>query len=357
MNKPERYVVLDALRGVAATAVFAYHLTTALGLPVAVTAGYRAVDFFFVLSGLIVASAYEDALLNGMTFVAFTKIRLIRLYPLAFLSVMLVLVFWSFFALKGVFGICYYGPLSEVQKYLAVAFALLILPAPRVSGLAIFFLNPPMWSLWMELWINCLYGFFVRLLSAKVLVSLACVSFMIIGIYLLENNGIITEQLGEIFPRVLYSFSIGILIYRLLRADYFSKVPAISGWWLGLILIISCVLHENYMLWLQDLIIAYILYPLVIVLGTRSVLHHRFIPLANWLGRISYPLYILHVPIMVNVIWLMNYYDQPVWACLLVNIVAVFISSIVASEFFDIPVRAWLRHRFERRLIHQALKP
>jgi peptidoglycan/LPS O-acetylase OafA/YrhL len=43
---------------------------------------YLAVDFFFILSGFVLAHAYEDRLLAEMTPTQFLCLRLIRLYPL-----------------------------------------------------------------------------------------------------------------------------------------------------------------------------------------------------------------------------------------------------------------------------------
>ncbi|MGI4877465.1 MAG: acyltransferase family protein, partial [Janthinobacterium lividum] len=53
----QRNYLLDGLRGVAAILVMAYHLSWALKLHW-VAGGYLAVDFFFILSGYVIASAY-----------------------------------------------------------------------------------------------------------------------------------------------------------------------------------------------------------------------------------------------------------------------------------------------------------
>jgi peptidoglycan/LPS O-acetylase OafA/YrhL len=72
---------LDGLRGIAALIVLIYH---ALG-PTYGIAGFRggflAVDFFFMLSGFVVARAYEQRLADGLSFAGFLKIRFDRLYP------------------------------------------------------------------------------------------------------------------------------------------------------------------------------------------------------------------------------------------------------------------------------------
>jgi len=43
--------------------------------------GYLAVDFFFMLSGFVLAHAYEERLRSGMKAWRFMRTRIIRLYP------------------------------------------------------------------------------------------------------------------------------------------------------------------------------------------------------------------------------------------------------------------------------------
>jgi len=50
---------------------------------------WLAVDFFFLLSGFVIAAAYERRLTDGMSLPAFARIRLIRLYPLILLGLLL----------------------------------------------------------------------------------------------------------------------------------------------------------------------------------------------------------------------------------------------------------------------------
>src|ERR1700712_1409072 len=81
-----RYHTLDALRGLAAIAVVGFHISQVKLEPVLVPYGYLAVDFFFVLSGAVVAHAYEKQLRAGLSWQAFFVKRVIRLYPLALLG-------------------------------------------------------------------------------------------------------------------------------------------------------------------------------------------------------------------------------------------------------------------------------
>src|SRR5215813_9856716 len=79
------YVVLDGLRGVASLMVVVFHLfETYAGenrFRQIINHGYLAVDFFFLLSGFVIAYAYDDRW-GPMSQWEFYKRRLIRLQPM-----------------------------------------------------------------------------------------------------------------------------------------------------------------------------------------------------------------------------------------------------------------------------------
>jgi peptidoglycan/LPS O-acetylase OafA/YrhL len=81
----EHFEVLDGLRGSAAFLIVVFHVfnyTFFFRGPFAlVHHAYLAVDFFFALSGFVVAYAYDDRW-TRMSVVQFFRIRLIRLHPL-----------------------------------------------------------------------------------------------------------------------------------------------------------------------------------------------------------------------------------------------------------------------------------
>ena len=85
-TKAHRFTVLDGLRGVAALVVLTLHLVQQHDLTALPFAGL-AVDFFYLLSGFVVAFAYEQRLQSGaMGLVSFVRVRITRLYPLILLG-------------------------------------------------------------------------------------------------------------------------------------------------------------------------------------------------------------------------------------------------------------------------------
>ena len=81
-TKPH-YPVLDGLRGVAAILVVIFHILEAHStshLDLMINHGYLAVDFFFLLSGFVIAYAYDDRW-NRMTLRIFSNAGLCGYTP------------------------------------------------------------------------------------------------------------------------------------------------------------------------------------------------------------------------------------------------------------------------------------
>src|SRR5690349_7916766 len=147
INKPH-FEILDGLRGVAAIAVVIFHfMEIAVPDPKKnfIAHAYLAVDFFFCLSGFVIAYAYDDKIAaTGIG--SFLRRRLIRLHPLVVIGSVLGLLTWIF------------DPFSNLhQSYAAKNWLLfitscLMVPFPLVKEryLNLFHLNPPTWSLFWE---------------------------------------------------------------------------------------------------------------------------------------------------------------------------------------------------------------
>ena len=161
-TKPH-FALLDGLRGVAALAVLWYHVSEGFAFAEATNGagdgiirsfnhGYLAVDFFFLLSGFVIAYAYDDRWGKGLTIGNFFKRRLIRLHPMLIAGAIIGAIT---FLIQG--GVTWSGEAVSTSAVL-LCLALTFLFIPSVPGGSyevrgngeMFPLNGPYWSLFFE---------------------------------------------------------------------------------------------------------------------------------------------------------------------------------------------------------------
>jgi peptidoglycan/LPS O-acetylase OafA/YrhL len=94
-----KYQSLESFRGVAALIVVLFHSNFVFhGKHPIVAQGEIFVDFFFILSGFVMAYAYSDKIQRGLSFWHFFTLRFGRLYPL---HLVLLLVWLPYVLAKG----------------------------------------------------------------------------------------------------------------------------------------------------------------------------------------------------------------------------------------------------------------
>jgi peptidoglycan/LPS O-acetylase OafA/YrhL len=325
---------LDALRGVAALMVATMHLSWPGGV---FAHSYLAVDFFFVLSGFVIAEAYEDRLKGGMRFGDFAWRRLVRLWPLFVLAVGLGLSHKLLRAVSGVQGI----PLGDLT--LNAAFNSLMLPSPITDRWTnLYPANSPAWSLLYELVANAVYGLVATRLSTRWLAAIVAVSGAALVWACLNhgtmNFGVSNLQVGGGLIRVAFGFSTGVLIYRVARPKIrrVSLLPLLFAAILGVCLAFGT---------LSDLVFVFVVTPLIVVLGARFEPPRWLAGAAVWMGAISYGVYVLHIPLKD---WALTVLEaitphtpglaiRATWCVL-----AAVVFTTVADKVWDVPIRRWL---------------
>src|SRR5574344_1168063 len=136
--------------------------------------GYLAVDFFFILSGFVIAYAYDDRWGKSLTKKDFFKRRLIRLHPMVIMGAIFGVIT---FIVQG--GVQWDGThIANSAVMIALLLAMFLIPAypgasyeVRGNG-EMFPLNGPCWSLFFEYIGNILYALFIRRLSTRYLAML-----------------------------------------------------------------------------------------------------------------------------------------------------------------------------------------
>src|SRR5476649_1870356 len=174
LESKSHYEILDGLRGVAALLVVAFHvLETYSGdrFHQIINHGYLAVDFFFVLSGFVVAYAYDDRWAK-MTQWDFYKRRLIRLQPMVIMGMLIGAALFYFQACSAS-PLISSTPVWKMLLVMIIGFTLLPIPVSMdIRGWREMHpLDGPAWSLFFEYIANILYALVIRRFS-KILLAI-----------------------------------------------------------------------------------------------------------------------------------------------------------------------------------------
>lgn len=363
------YEILDGLRGVAALIVVAFHIFETYSggdhTRQILNHGYLAVDFFFLLSGFVVAYAYDDRW-SKMSLWDFAKRRIIRLQPMIVMGSIIGAIFFYFQAQLGItFPLIAHTPVWKMLLVMLVGFTLLPLPiSADIRGWQEMHpLNGPAWSLFFEYVANILYALILRRLPKAILGVLVGLSaIFLLHLALTSPHGDViggwslsAEQLHIGFARLLYPFLAGMLLMRL-----GLRIRSSHGFALASLLVIATLClprvgaHAHpWQNGLYDALTIILIFPLIIAIGAGSQLRsRRETAVCKWLGEISYPLYITHYALIYwYTSWVDDHHIPPaqgaVWGIVLfVSAVAI---AWAALKLYDEPVRRWLTARFLRK--------
>lgn len=365
-TKPH-YELLDGLRGVAALLVIWYHIFEGFATsPVdqQFNHGYLAVDFFFILSGFVIGYAYDDRWKTTMNLKSFFKRRLIRLHPMVVLGAVLGAITFYIQGCEQWDG----TKVSLSMLMMALLLNLFLIPAvpgsgPEVRGNGEMYpLNGPSWSLFFEYIGNILYALFIRRLSVKaltVLVVLAGIGLASFAIFNFSGYGhlgvgwsLAGYNLIGGFLRLLFSFSVGLLMSRVFKPVYIRG----AFWICSLaIAVLLCVPHIGgsetpWMNGIYDSVCTLLLFPVLVYLGASGKTTDKSTSkICKFLGEISYPVYIVHYPFMYLFyawLWREKLTFSQSWPMALVVFFGSIILAYLALKLYDEPVRKWLSRKF-----------
>ena len=367
------YAILDGLRGVAALMVVIYHIFEGYafaggGIIESLNHGYLAVDFFFILSGFVVGYAYDDRLGKSMKTKDFLKRRLIRLHPMVIMGAVLGAV--TFFI---------QGSTQWDGTEISISLVMLSMLCDMLFILAIpggcyeirgngemFPLNGPSWSLFFEYIGNILYALFVRRLSTKLLTAIVVslgigyTAFAVFDASGYGNMGVgwtldSINFLGGML-RMLFPFSMGLLL-----SGNFKPFKVKGSFWLAssiliIIFAIPYIPNDGNICYngILEAVCVTLIFPILVRLGASgSTADHKSTAICNFLGRISYPLYMIHYPIMyLFYAWLIENKAPAfakTWQAALGVYVTCIILALLCMKLYDEPVREYLAKKFLSR--------
>lgn len=327
MQQRERFATLDGFRGIAAIMVFLSHVEGAapigsapIAMPFRAVGGYLAVDLFFVLSGFVLACAYDERLRAGYSTGRFMALRLVRLYPMYFVT---ALAFWGGFH------------------------QLLMIPN-LAPGTSLYAPNIPMWSLGLELVANLLYALVIVHLGWRGIGAVLAVSGLLVIARAVGHAGSIDfgagiEQAHWALVRTLFSFTMGVALFRLRQRRAMRSSDSRRGWLLLILLPLPFLPDPASRAW-WDLLCVFALFPALVWLGASWDLPRS--RLVKALGDMSYPFYCIHFPLLI-----LAAHAGINITLLLVLLIG---GALALDRCFDRPARAWLGALLKRSGARQA---
>jgi peptidoglycan/LPS O-acetylase OafA/YrhL len=364
---PKRhYEILDGLRGVAAIIVVIFHvLETYSGdrFHQVINHGYLAVDFFFLLSGFVVAYAYDDRW-GKMSQWDFYKRRLIRLQPMVIVGTIIGAILFYFQA-APVYPLIADTPVWKMLLVMLLGFTMLPLPVSMdIRGWAEMHpLNGPAWSLYFEYIANILYAVVVRRFSKTLLWIFVIASAVFLVQYL------VTSPQGDViggwaldlpqthvgFARLLYPFFGGVLLCRMGKLIRVKNAFLVSSLLLIVAFAIPRLGDSTNVLpnGIYECVVIILVFPVIVSIGAGgSIAGQRAAKFCGFLGAISYPIYIIHYPLIyLHQGWVVRNY-VPIQTGLLVGLLVPITAIAIAYaslKLYDEPVRKWLTERFLKK--------
>ena len=367
-SKPH-YALLDGLRGVAAMLVVWYHVFE--GFQIAgnkpdidfINHGYLTVDFFFMLSGFVIGYAYVDRWGKSLTMSGFFRRRLIRLHPMVMLGALIGAISFLLTSMERRDG----THSTLLLTLIALVCSWLMIPAlpgmqrdVRGNG-EMFPLNGPCWSLFFEYIGNILYALIIRRLSTRALAwltALLCCALTWFAVTNQSGYGSIgvgwtvdtTNLLGGTL-RMLCPFTIGMLMSRV-----FKPIKNVRGAFWICTIILLVLFHVPFidggtpmsLNGIFEVACIICIFPIIVWLGASgTTTDNTSRRICRFLGDISFPLYIVHYPLMYAFyMWLMKtrlYTFSETWPIAISTMACSVCIAWLSLRFYDEPVRKWLK--------------
>lgn len=367
-SKPH-YALLDGLRGVAALLVVWYHVFEGFQFagnkPIIdfINHGYLAVDFFFILSGFVIGYAYDDRWGKSLTMGGFFRRRLIRLHPMVVMGAMVAAVSFLLTGMERWDG----SHSTLLLTFAALLCSCLMIPAlpgmPReVRGNGEMFpLNGPCWSLFFEYIGNILYALVIHRLSTRALAwlsALLCCALTWFAVTNQSGYGSIgvgwtidtTNVIGGTL-RMLCPFTLGVLMSRV-----FKPIKNVKGAFWTCASLLLVLFHVPYLdggepfslNGIFEALCIICVFPVIVWLAASGkTTDNTSQRICRFLGDISFPLYIVHYPLMYAFyMWLIKnklYTFDETWPLALVTVASSVSIAWLCLKLYDEPVRKWLR--------------
>jgi peptidoglycan/LPS O-acetylase OafA/YrhL len=286
-----RFEALDGWRGICACLVVLFHFhghspIYSVGL---VRNSYLFVDFFFVLSGFVIAWNYASKLGDWPGVKRFLILRLGRVYPLHLFMLLCFVVYESL--RLATHADAFTGPNSPS----AVITNIFLVQSMGVHDSLTW--NGPSWSISTEWWTYVTFALVIAWLGMRNWLLVATAVAAPIALLHLSKSGMDTTfDWG--FVRCLFGFALGVACYRLYNAAPMRRAPNAGVATLTEVAVVAAVVFfvstagTSPLSFLAPFVFAMAVLVFAAEGGWVSrVFHSR--PL-KWLGMVSYSIYLTH---------------------------------------------------------------
>lgn len=360
-----RFVALDSLRGVVALIVAAHHLNARspiFGLPF-FAAGVQCVDFFFVLSGFVIAASYGERLAGGYPPTRFLWLRAGRIWPAHVAMVLCYVAIEVFVATSGAVGLtgreAFTGPRDPADLPATLLLLQCLWPDACMTW------NVQSWSISVELLLYLLVAFGWRRVGQ---------GWWIVALGLGVLAGLLVDQsvlVGwEKLWRGLCGFGLGVALWRVWLGGgaWLKRMPAMAATLAeaALLLLVGWIFTQSRAS--PPILPANLAFAAAVLVfaAQRGALSRLLLKAPLVLaGTISYSIYMVHplvetgvlkairlIPGATDLLSLDSGSARPVpsgdWHADLLGAVAlaaVFLAAWLFFRLFEWPIRQWSRRR------------
>jgi len=356
-----RYKELDGLRGCASlTVLFSHfiavfpiidsdtygHNITILNVmkysPLHIVyAGHEAVILFFILSGFVLTIPY---LSGDISYKIFITKRISRIYIPYISAVMISLIMFELFSKHGISQLSNWFNLSWIQP---VTLSDIVSHVAFIGYFNTLKLDNPIWSLVHEMRISLIFPFLVYFsLRHKWVVNITMAAVMallafICSHFIRQTLPMLNDFLSTI--QYVFMFIIGITLAQ--HRDLLILKYRDLNVYIRIFLVISAVFFYTYSFQFYGIKILHVSFIndcvtalgssilVVIVLGYNRVMLLKPI---QFLGKISYSLYLLHVPVLLSIVYIF-YGRLPMLNILVIAFIVAIIFATLSYRFIEIP--------------------
>lgn len=300
------------------------------------------VSYFFILSGFIMVVAYNSS--GHINTGSYLRNRFARIYPVFFLSIILLFLHTYFFDPNFSWGIAKHALLN-----------LSLLQAWIPSKVMLF--NGPAWSLSVEVFFYLVFPFFFNKIYTKLKPVTTIAGIFIFWLcFQIGFDYLSSSSFNEGYPSDSHAF---ISFFPLLHLNAFLAgnaagllfVNNLAGRTTGkhdILVVVSIVafialLKTNFGVNYHNGLLAVVIVPFIISVSLNEGYITKFLRLKFlvFLGEISYGIYILQIPVMrltVSIVRQLNITHDSAYLFYISLVTLIFVSAL-SYYFFETPVR------------------